>query len=62
MTDEVLIISLIVLGVVVGFVLGIFGVIGSLTGLKISMEYLSGDLHRRLFAILLILISIYYQL
>jgi len=40
-------------------VLGIFGTIGSLIGLKISMEYLSGELHRRLFAILLILISIY---
>ena len=40
-------------------VLGIFGVVGSLIGLKISMEYLSGDLHKRLFGILLILISIY---
>ena len=40
-------------------VLGIFGVIGSLIGLKVSMEYLSGDLHKRLFAILLIFISIY---
>ncbi|HID47448.1 MAG TPA: sulfite exporter TauE/SafE family protein, partial [Methanococcaceae archaeon] len=40
-------------------VLGIFGVIGSLLGLKISTEYLSGELHKRLFAILLILISLY---
>ncbi|MBW9223408.1 sulfite exporter TauE/SafE family protein [Methanothermococcus sp. SCGC AD-155-E23] len=40
-------------------VLGVFGIIGSLIGLKISMEYLSGEIHRRLFAILLILTSIY---
>ncbi|MBW9222520.1 sulfite exporter TauE/SafE family protein [Methanothermococcus sp. SCGC AD-155-C09] len=39
--------------------LGIFGIIGSLIGLKISMEYLSGNLHKRLFALLLIIISLY---
>ena len=40
-------------------VLGIFGIIGSLIGIKISIEYLRGDLHKRLFALLLIFISIY---
>jgi len=40
-------------------VLGVLGIIGSLIGLKISMEYLSGNLHKRLFALLLIIISLY---
>ncbi|HIP17072.1 MAG TPA: sulfite exporter TauE/SafE family protein [Methanothermococcus okinawensis] len=40
-------------------VLGVLGIFGSLIGLKISMEYLCGNLHKELFALLLIIISLY---
>ena len=40
-------------------ILGVFGIIGSMIGLKISMEYLSGNIHKRLLALLLITVSLY---
>jgi uncharacterized membrane protein YfcA len=39
-------------------VLGLFGIIGSIIGVRIVVDYLSGNLHKILFAILLILISL----
>ena len=39
-------------------VLGLFGIIGSIIGVRIVVDYLSGNLHKILFAIFLILISL----
>lgn len=39
-------------------VLGLFGVVGSVVGVKIIVDYLSGNIHKALFGILLILISL----
>ena len=39
-------------------ILGLFGILGSIVGVKVVVDYLSGNLHKILFAILLILISL----
>ncbi len=40
-------------------ILGLFGIIGSVVGVKIVVNYLSGNLHKALFGIFLIFISLY---
>ncbi|WP_421078405.1 sulfite exporter TauE/SafE family protein [Methanothermococcus sp. Ax23] len=39
-------------------ILGLFGILGSIVGVKVVVDYLSGNLHKVLFGIFLILISL----